>query len=306
MTIKYYLTLVKMLFVLFVLIGFMQLDVSITNYKYLLARKEKQLTQEKTKNRYRIDQVSKVAQNIAIQYPAIGRAMDDVLHDLKEGNMYKIDQKIADLPEEMQSMIIEKKITNYGLKHYTMFDKDYDFPVNQNTGYVPDIYGEFGWRPRVFDEETYEYIYKESIKNKDWVIHGANDIVSPEDPRVLASNKGTIKKIGTDKSGGRYIVIYHQEKGKKLRRTKYFHLSEIYVEKGQEVKKGEVIGLIGNTGCSTGSHLDFKVQEWDGKRWVYINAFIGTTHNRKWMRGYYWYKKIDENGEIKWKVNILK
>ncbi|MEA3307949.1 MAG: M23 family metallopeptidase, partial [Chloroflexota bacterium] len=41
--------------------------------------------------------------------------------------------------------------------------------------------------------------------------------------------------------------------------TGYWHLSQINVEEGQHVSKGEVIGLVGNTGLSTGSHLHWQL-----------------------------------------------
>jgi hypothetical protein len=47
--------------------------------------------------------------------------------------------------------------------------------------------------------------------------------------------------------------------------TMYFYLSEIKVTTGQEVKKGDIIGLVGTTGRSTGPHLFFGIR-WHNAR----------------------------------------
>ena len=164
----------------------------------------------------------------------------------------------------------------------------------------------FGWRPKVFDTETYQYVYKESIENGVWTLHGAYDIVST-DPRINAVNYGYVKEIGVDKLGGKYIVLEHRFEGKPLRETRYYHLSTIYVKQGEYVYKGQNIGIMGKTGLVTDIHLHFELREFDGKRWIFKNAFIpenrekGTLHNRKWMNGYYWFK--NKKGE--WEAKII-
>jgi murein DD-endopeptidase MepM/ murein hydrolase activator NlpD len=45
----------------------------------------------------------------------------------------------------------------------------------------------------------------------------------------------------------------------------YFHLSEIKVKAGQDVKKGDTVGLVGTTGRSTGAHLFFDVRWHDAR-----------------------------------------
>ncbi|MCR9252915.1 MAG: M23 family metallopeptidase, partial [bacterium] len=54
---------------------------------------------------------------------------------------------------------------------------------------------------------------------------------------------------------GKRIVILHGEGYQ----TRYCHLSAFKVEEGDVVKKGEVIGLVGNTGLSTAPHLHYEI-----------------------------------------------
>lgn len=67
---------------------------------------------------------------------------------------------------------------------------------------------------------------------------------------VYAMLDGTVKKTGEDKRSGKYITIQY---GDFL--VSYCHLSRIWVKRGIQVSPGEVIGITGNTGRSTGPHL---------------------------------------------------
>lgn len=74
---------------------------------------------------------------------------------------------------------------------------------------------------------------------------------------TYAVDDGKVTYVGYGKSTGNMIVINH---GNGLV-TKYMHHAEMYVEVGQEVFKGQQIGLTGTTGRSTGIHLHFQVEK---------------------------------------------
>jgi murein DD-endopeptidase MepM/ murein hydrolase activator NlpD len=93
--------------------------------------------------------------------------------------------------------------------------------------------------------------------------HPGVDIVSELGTPVVAAAKGKVTKINlsNDKSGyGNYIEVSHSNQ----LTTLYGHLSEILVKENQVLQRGEIIGLVGDTGRSTGPHLHFEVQI-DGK-----------------------------------------
>jgi murein DD-endopeptidase MepM/ murein hydrolase activator NlpD len=73
---------------------------------------------------------------------------------------------------------------------------------------------------------------------------------------ILAAAEGTVVAAGWHPDFGYHIQIDH---GGGLR-TEYMHLSKIIAEKGNVVKKGQIIGLMGSTGRSTGTHLHYEVQ----------------------------------------------
>lgn len=87
-------------------------------------------------------------------------------------------------------------------------------------------------------------------------IHNGIDISAPKGTDVEATGDGVVLEAGRHEEGyGNEIVIDH---GNGIK-TKYAHLSEVYVVAGQEVREGEVIGAVGTTGRSTGPHLHYEV-----------------------------------------------
>ncbi len=87
-------------------------------------------------------------------------------------------------------------------------------------------------------------------------MHAGIDIVAPTGTLVKAADGGQIIQAGYDHSYGYSIVVYH---GGGFA-TWYAHLSRILVAVGQNVSRGEVIGLVGATGLATGPHLHFEVR----------------------------------------------
>ncbi len=87
-------------------------------------------------------------------------------------------------------------------------------------------------------------------------VHNGIDISAPKGTEVEATGDGVVQEAGRHESGyGNEIIIDH---GNGIK-TKYAHLSEVYVVVGQEVREGEVIGAVGMTGRSTGPHLHYEV-----------------------------------------------
>ncbi len=91
--------------------------------------------------------------------------------------------------------------------------------------------------------------------------HRGVDFRAPIGTPVLATSDGVVVKVERKTTGyGKRIIIRHDEHFQ----TSYSQLSEIKVEEGQAVKKGEVIGAVGSSGASTGPHLHYEVIK-DGK-----------------------------------------
>lgn len=85
--------------------------------------------------------------------------------------------------------------------------------------------------------------------------HPAIDIAVPEGTRVSASDGGTVVATGWSGGYGNIVQIDH---GNGVV-TQYSHLSKVGVRRGQKVARGQEVARSGNTGVSTGPHLDFKM-----------------------------------------------
>ncbi|MDQ7910991.1 peptidoglycan DD-metalloendopeptidase family protein [Phytohabitans sp. ZYX-F-186] len=93
-----------------------------------------------------------------------------------------------------------------------------------------------------------------------WQLHAGVDIAAPMGKPIRAAADGVVTQSGWNGGYGNYTCINHgQYDGKRLS-TCYAHQSKILVSTGQKVKAGQVIGLIGSTGASTGPHLHFEVR----------------------------------------------
>lgn len=88
-------------------------------------------------------------------------------------------------------------------------------------------------------------------------LHRGIDIARPSNYNILASDNGVVVSAGVSGSYGNRIVINHNNGYTTL----YGHLSSIKVEVGQVVEKGSIIGIMGSTGNSTGTHLHFEVKK---------------------------------------------
>lgn len=89
--------------------------------------------------------------------------------------------------------------------------------------------------------------------------HGVDICVrgGTEGKNVVAAADGTVIQYGFNHwSMGNYVIIDH---GYGLF-TAYYHMQKLFVEKGDRVKQGQVIGLAGHTGNTTGPHLHFEVR----------------------------------------------
>jgi murein DD-endopeptidase MepM/ murein hydrolase activator NlpD len=94
------------------------------------------------------------------------------------------------------------------------------------------------------------------FQRRRWQMHKGFDIVARWRTPVEATADGVVKKARWIGAYGRMVVIDH---GNGIE-TRYAHLSRLEVKQGDRVARGQVVGLLGSTGRSTGAHLHYEVR----------------------------------------------
>jgi murein DD-endopeptidase MepM/ murein hydrolase activator NlpD len=103
--------------------------------------------------------------------------------------------------------------------------------------------------------------------------HSGYDWLLPAGTPLLATADGTVIFAGTDgpfwcpilgRTVSDQLVVSIRSEGSDRYDSQYLHLSRVDVAEGDPVARGQVLGLSGNTGCSTEPHLHFQVRAVDG------------------------------------------
>ena len=101
-------------------------------------------------------------------------------------------------------------------------------------------------------------------------MHYGMDYSAKVGTEIYATGDGIISKVKRSKRGyGNYVKINHGFGYETL----YAHMSKYIVKKGQKVKRGEVIGYVGNSGISTAPHLHYEVRK-DNKKINPVNFYF--------------------------------
>jgi len=197
----------------------------------------------------------------------IENAQDDIkgktlIIPVVNGIFIPIDRGINSIEVLLQENYSTQTLTKSNI-YYTMNGRDYLFlrskrftpterayfldsalrlPLDNDSFWVSS---EFGKRKNPFSGE---------MKN-----HNGIDLAASEGTPVYAIKDGAVYAvIENDSEFGNYLILSHDQ-GKMT--SVYAHLSKIFVDRYQYVKKGDVIALVGQTGKATGPHLHFEIRQ---------------------------------------------
>ena len=101
-----------------------------------------------------------------------------------------------------------------------------------------------------------KYGYRKDPLRKKTAFHPGVDFRGRTGDEIKATADAVVKKASRNKVLGRYVILSHGNSYE----TIFAHMHKTLVKKGDKVTRGQVIGLIGNTGRSTGSHLHYGIR----------------------------------------------
>ncbi len=114
---------------------------------------------------------------------------------------------------------------------------------------TPSVWPARGWVTSDFGTRMDPYTARRKM-------HEGLDIATPQGQPVYSPSDGTVSFAGIEGGYGRVLVIDHGNGMK----TRYGHVSEIFVHAGDRVRKGDKVAAVGSTGRSTGPHLHYEVR----------------------------------------------
>jgi murein DD-endopeptidase MepM/ murein hydrolase activator NlpD len=150
--------------------------------------------------------------------------------------------------------VISREFLNEKLRPLNVLrrgNEEYVFPLS-----IPaPITSLFGWRMHPIHQS--------------WRFHAGTDLAAPTGTPVLATRSGRVAVSDNLGGYGLTVILRHDEDNLESR---YAHLSKVAVRPGEWVEQGEVIGLVGSTGTSTGPHLHFEIRQLTAQGWVAVDA----------------------------------
>ena len=255
----------------FLLVGFAVLGSGVLKDYLSLKAKAPRLTQLETENALQqkqliqmVDRINAVTMDLAAlnrqekklkalanevgaedlkKFRGIGGS-DAILNDSKE-NLRKVDKKMVRAMnrtlEELEGTLEQRK------EKYAELEKFLD-DQKMLLASTPSIWPTKGWLSSRFGYRTSPFTDKREF-------HRGIDISARSGAPVLSPANGLVIFNGWKRGYGNVIILKHPRGFK----TKYAHLKKALVKKGQYVKKGTKIGLVGSSGRTTGPHLHYEV-----------------------------------------------
>jgi len=139
------------------------------------------------------------------------------------------------------------RLSRFELDQYAEIEEELS-GLKDRLDHTPSIWPTKGWLSRGYGIKGDPFTgYKR--------MHNGIDIANHKGTPIVATADGIVKSVGWSGGLGKIVAINHGYGFV----TRYAHLSKASVSRGAKVSRGDVIGLMGSTGYSTGPHLHYEV-----------------------------------------------
>ena len=238
-----------------------QLRASTESLTHELQTTREQLNRELTSTRIELARVIREKEELTSSYQQQLASLKQDQERLLEGSISKLDE---------QSKVIENVIDQLGVKVKTeedtshsgglfiAMDEKYQDKLICNTDRYLTALQKLPLGPPVKTKISSGFGRRKDPINSKRAFHSGIDFRGQTGDKVLATGNGVVKKSGYNKGLGHHVIISH---GNGYEST-FAHLSKRLVKRGEKVSRGQTIGLVGNTGRSTGSHLHYEIRRY--------------------------------------------
>ena len=241
-------------------------------YKYFPSANEKRLMEQNAnlKDDYTVLQ-DKVKQ-LELQMVELENRDNNVYRSIFEAAPIPDSARITEMEKTKEVILIEKLSENDLVKSMSNQLND----LSLRTAFMDKSYVEIGNMVKNKEKLLLAIPAIQPVSNKDLTriasgfgyridpvykvtkMHAGLDFTAPQGTPIYATADGTVKEAGFNSGGfGNQVVINHGYGYE----TVYGHMVRVKARAGQNVKRGETIGYVGNTGKSTGPHCHYEVHK---------------------------------------------
>lgn len=221
-----------------------------------------------------------------------GGQLAKINRKISAGDVEGLEKEIEALPDTAYQLLEKEMISLHSIEMYKWSEVGHFYPLVD--GYVSSEFG-----------PGYVTWYSKELKKRVTTyrsVHDGTDMVHLKDGSVYASKSGVVVRVVFSNKGyGNFVVVKHND----TEMSSYCHLDKIYVKKGRvilrtllkpSVRNAEedtedvldtCLGLIGNTGNSTGTHLHYIFWKKIDGVWYKVNPYKNTTFKKKVYLGKY-------------------
>lgn len=241
-------------------------------YRYFPSANEKLLIQENDKLRQQFMVLDEKTKKLEGQMMELEKRDNEVYRTIFEANPVPDSVRLKEMAQQkeiqlvmsMNSSDLENSITKT-INNLTLRIAYQDKSFNEITGFIKNKEELLASTPAIQPVSNKDlkrvasgFGYRIDPVYKTVKFHAGLDFTAPQGTPIYATANGVVRTAGNLGNGfGNHVVINHGYGYETL----YGHMFRIKVRSGERIKRGEIIGWVGNTGKSTGPHCHYEVHK---------------------------------------------